>query len=406
MSDKAVIVGASHAGSQIAVQLRQQGWEGEIVVISDEPHLPYHRPPLSKEYLSGARSLENILIRSQAAYDKAEVQFRLGQKVTGIDRTNKQLMLADGERIDYNRLALATGAKVRKIDLPGVENTGVNYLRTLQDVDQIKTFAKPGKHAVIIGGGYIGLETAAKLRQLGMEVVVLETLPRVLQRVTAPQVSDFYTRIHREEGVSILTGKVAQRISGDDRVKSVICQDGSEYPADLVVIGVGVIPSTELAEQSGLDIDNGILVNEYAQTSDPDIVAAGDCTNHYNAVYDRYIRLESVQNANDQGKVAAATICGKMNAYNTLPWFWSEQYDIRLQIAGLSEGYDQRVIRGDIRRGRKFAVFYLKAEHLLAVDAVNSMQEFMQSKRLIVEKVAVDPEKLADEQFALKDFLH
>lgn len=401
--ERCIIVGASHAAAQLSISLRQQGWQDEIVVVGDEPHLPYHRPPLSKAFLAGEKSLEDILIRPDSAYEKASVTFRLGMRVTAIDRERKVVSFSSGDELSYTKLALTTGSKVRQIPLPGVDKQGVYYLRTAADVHNIRAYVMAGKHAVIIGGGYIGLETAAVLCKLGMKVTVLEALPRVLQRVTAPEVSAFYERVHGEEGVAIVTGTGVAAIEGGERVSGVTTSDGQHFPADLVVVGVGILPETELAEAAGLEVDNGIVVNEYAETADPDIVAAGDCTNHYNAIYDRRIRLESVQNATDQAKVAAATLCGKREPYNTLPWFWSDQYDLKLQIAGLSQGFDQVVVRGNIETGRSFAAFYLHEGKLLAVDAVNNPQAFMLSKRLI--GTAVDPVALADENVNLKTLI-
>lgn len=402
-NEHCVIIGGSHAASQLANSLRQNNWEGKISIIGDEPTPPYHRPPLSKAYLSGTKTSEELLIRSPETYQKKDIDLILGSRVTEIDRQNKKVILHDGGEIAYTKLALTTGARVRKIDLPGNDLDGVFYLRDLKDVTQIKHFVGPGKSAVIIGGGYIGLETAAAMRQLGMNITVLEALPRVLQRVTAPEVSAFYTRVHSEEGVKIITDAAAKAIEGTNSVERVVCADGTTIDADVVIIGVGVIPETELAEAAGLGIENGIAVDEFARTSDHDIVAAGDCTFHYNPIYDRKIRLESVQNATDQAKTAANTLCGKLEAYNTLPWFWSDQYDLKLQIAGLSQGFDQVVIRGNYEAGRSFAAFYFKEKQLIAVDAINSPKEFMLSKRALAEKRTADPALLADESVDIKE---
>jgi 3-phenylpropionate/trans-cinnamate dioxygenase ferredoxin reductase subunit len=261
---------------------------------------------------------------------------------------------------------------------------------------------REGKSAVIIGGGYIGLEAGAVLRQTGMTVTVLEALPRVLQRVTAPVVSTFYQRLHDEEGLWVVTGALVTSIEGEDQVERVHCADGSEIDADLVIIAVGVLPNTELAARAGLDVEDGILVDEFARTSDPDIVAAGDCTRHFNPIYQRRVRLESIQNAMDQAKTAAETLNGDPQPYHALPWFWSEQYDVKLQIAGLSQGYDNVVLRGDPETGRSFAVFYFEGERLLAVDAINRPGEFMLGKKLLMAGARVDKEKLADENIPVK----
>ncbi len=400
-----IIIGGSHAAAQLAPSLRQNGWDSDITIIGAEPVLPYHRPPLSKTYLSGDKNIHDILIRPHSFYTDNDIHTMLGDRAESIDRKRKVVVMADGAEIPYTKLALTTGSHVRKIGLPGVDLGGVFYLRELDDVDRIRHYVGRGKKAVIVGGGYIGLETAAALRKLGMDVTVLEALPRVLQRVTAPEVSAFYTRIHREEGVDIVTDTAIGSIQGNGDVNAVTCQDGTVLDADLVIIGIGILPATELAGNAGLEVDNGIVVDEFARTSDHDIVAAGDCTYHYNPIYDRHLRLESVQNAVDQAKVAAATLCGKLEPYSALPWFWSDQYDLKLQIAGLSQGFDQVIIRGDIETSRSFAAFYLREGKLIAVDAVNRPKEFMISKRALMHHFSPDPVKLADDSLKIQDVL-
>ena len=396
-AEHAVIVGASHAGAQLGASLRQGGWAGKISIVGEEALPPYHRPPLSKGYLAAEKHRDDLLIRPAAFYEKQGIDLILGNRVTGLDRANRTLSLHDGGSIPYSKLALTTGARVRKLSLPGHELDGVFYLRDLDDVDRIRGFIGAGKSAVIIGGGYIGLETAASMRKLGMRVTVLEALPRVLQRVTAPEVSAFYSRVHAEEGVTIITEAGVDSIQGNNSVEAVALSDGPAIQADLVVIGVGVMPATELAEAAGLAVNNGIVVDEFARTSDPDIVAAGDCTHHHNPIYDCRLRLESVQNATDQAKVAANTLCGKLDAYHALPWFWSDQYDLKLQIAGLSQGFDRVVLRGDSAAGRSFAAFYFSGEKLLAVDAINRPKEFMATRRALTTGQSADPAMLADE---------
>ncbi len=402
-TEHAIIIGASHAGAQLATSLRQSGWTGKISVVGDEAIPPYHRPPLSKGYLNGDKHSDELLIRPASFYEKSDIDLLLGNRVTGIDRDNKCITLHDSASIGYTKLALVTGAKVRKLsNLPGHELGGVCYLRDLRDVDQIRGYIGKGKSAVIIGGGYIGLETAASMRKMGMNVTVLEAMPRVLQRVTAPEVSAFYSRVHGEEGVNIICEAAVESLQGSGNVQSVQLADGTSIPADVVIIGVGVMPDVELAEAAGLEIDNGIVVDEFARTSDHDIVAAGDCTNHYNPIYQRRLRLESVQNATDQAKTAANTLCGKLEAYNTLPWFWSDQYDLKLQIAGLSQGFDRVVLRGDTEAGRSFAAFYFEGDRLLAVDAINRPKEFMMTRRALGSGQNADPAKLADESIEIQ----
>jgi 3-phenylpropionate/trans-cinnamate dioxygenase ferredoxin reductase subunit len=403
MSEHCIIIGASHAAAQLASSLRQEGWEGKISIVGDEPYMPYHRPPLSKAFFVGEKAEDELLIRAANFYEKNNIDLLLGCRVSRIDRDAKKIILQDDAEIAYTKLAITTGARVRKIPFKGSELAGVFYMRDLNDVKQTHKFTGKGKSAVIIGGGYIGLETAASLRKIGMSVTVIEAMSRVLQRVTAPEVSAFYTRIHTEEGVDIRTDAGVDAITGEQHVDGVRLSDGTTIPADLVIIGVGVIPNIEIAEAAGLTIDNGIVVDEHARTNDHDILAAGDCTNHYNPIYQRKLRLESVQNATDQAKIAAKAICGKLEAYNALPWFWSDQYDLKLQIAGLSQGFDQVIIRGDSENSRSFAAFYLCEGRLIAVDAINRPKEFMTTKRALSTGQTADPIKLADDSIDIKD---
>ncbi len=400
-----IIIGASHAGGQLAVSLRQSGWEGRILAIGSEPYLPYNRPPLSKTFLSGEKHIEDLLIRPEDQYEKVGIEFLLGQEVSEINRKAKKVTLTHGEVIAYDKLALTTGASVRKLNLPGSDLRGVLYLRDISDVEQIQQFIGAGKKAVIIGGGYIGLETAAMLKKLDLDVTIFEASDRILNRVTAPDVSAFFTRVHSEEGVTIKTGVNVTGFGGEDRVSEVQCADGTVFPADLVVIGIGVIPNTALAEAAGLEVRNGINVNEHCLTNDEDIAAAGDCTNFYQPHYEREIRLESVQNAMDQAKVAAAALCGNLNQYNALPWFWSDQFDLKLQIAGLSEYFDEVVLRGNPAEGRKFSAFYFRDGRMIAVDAVNSPQEFMLGKQIISKQLEVDRNRLSDPAVAMKELM-
>jgi len=322
-----IAIGASHAAAQLTTSLRQEGWEGDILVVGDEPHLPYHRPPLSKAFLSGEKTAESLPIRPAAFYQKNDIKFRQG-RVTAINRDQQTLTLVGGdgesEQLSYDKLALCTGARVRRVELPGSDLDGIHYLRNMADAESIKASVAEGQHAVIIGGGYVGLETAASLRQLGMHVTLLERGPRILGRVTAPEVSEFYYRVHTESGVCIHTHVPVAGFSGSGRVQKVVCADGAEFPADLVVVGVGVLPNTELAEMAGLNVNNGIVVDEGCRTSDQNIVAAGDCANQFNKLYGCRIRLESVPNATEQAKIAAASVCGKSRASEFLPWFWSD----------------------------------------------------------------------------------
>lgn len=395
----AVILGAGHAAAQLAPSLRQQGWQGDITLVGEEPVLPYQRPPLSKAYLAGQMSAEQMLIKNAAAYEKAGVNVRLGVRALRIDRPRQQVHLNTGEVLDYSALALTLGACVRELAVPGAQLPGVFYLRTIADLDRIKAHAASSgcQRAVIVGGGYIGLETAAGLRHLGLSVTLLEAMPRLLQRVTSAEVSAFYHRVHTEEGVDIRCNKSVMRVLGETAVTAVQCEDGETLPADLVIVGIGVLPNVELAAAAGLDTGHGIRVNEFAQTSDPLIVAAGDCTEFFSEAHGRALRLESVPHAMAQATCAAATLCGKPVPYRAQPWFWSDQYDLKLQMAGLSQGHEQAVVRGGSRQGRSFSVFYLAGGRLLAVDCVNRPKDFMLGKKLIAASAEIPAHALADE---------
>lgn len=392
-SQRALIIGASHAGAQLAASLRQDGWSGEIVLIGEEPTVPYQRPPLSKAYLAGKTTLDEITIRSSDFYSKQRIQL-LNAHVEAIDRSAGHIVMSTGDTLTYDKLALCTGARPRQLRVPGADLPGVHYLRTAADVEKIRTSATPGRRVVIVGGGYIGLETAASLRALDLEVTVLEATTRVLERVTAPDVSTFFERIHREEGIDIRTGAKVAALVGDDCVREVTLSTGESIPADLVIVGIGVEPRTELAEAAGLVVDNGIVIDDHARTEDPDIVAAGDCTSHDIARYGCRIRMESVSSAGEQAKVAASTVCGKSRKIEALPWFWSDQYDLKLQIAGLNTGYDEVVLSGDPTRDRDFSCFYLRDGELLAADCINRPRDFMLSKRAITQQLPVDRAEL------------
>ncbi|MGH8443624.1 MAG: NAD(P)/FAD-dependent oxidoreductase [Solimonas sp.] len=399
-----VIVGAGQAGGELASALRQQGYTGSIVLLGDEPYVPYRRPPLSKTFLSGDATLESLFIKTEAVYEKHQIDCRFGIGVESVDRTAKRLRLYDGTTLEYGKLALTTGGRPRRLSLPGANHANVHYVRTIADIIALKAQFEAGKKLVIIGGGYIGLEAASVGIKKGLDVTVVEALPRVLARVTAPEISAFYERIHRGRGVKLHTGVGVHGFEGQNSVEAVVLADGTRLAADIVIAGIGLIPNTELAEAAGLAIDNGIVVDRFAQTSDPDIYAAGDCTNHENLFFDRRMRLESVPNAMEQGRVAAAAIAGKPVPYNAVPWFWSDQYELKLQMVGLSQGYEQLVIRGELN-GESFSAFYLKDGVVISADAVNRPQEFMVAKKLVADRIKVDAAQLADETFILKTLI-
>ncbi|VXD04408.1 Putidaredoxin reductase CamA [Pseudomonas sp. 9AZ] len=406
MSEEAgiVILGAGQAGGEVASELRKLGYTGRVTMIGDEPHLPYRRPPLSKAYFAGTVSAEELYVIPATSLVKAGIEFIGGVRVTHIDREHKQVSLDDGRSIAYHKLVIATGGRARPLTLEGANRPNVFLLRTIDDIERIRALAKPGARMVIIGGGFIGLETAAVALKLGLQVTVLEGLPRVLARVTIPEVSTFFERAHRDAGVDLRTGAQVAALEGDELVTHVHLTDGSRIEADIVVAGIGLIANTELAESAGLVVDNGVLVDEYACTSDPDIVAAGDCTNHPSEYLGRRIRLESVPNAIEQGKVAANSLMGNKIPYRSVPWFWSDQYDLKLQVVGICSGFDEFVVRGNLNEPscRSFAVFYFKDGHLLSVDAVNRPQEFMLSKKLVAERARLNPAALADDSVPFK----
>ena len=395
MSLTVVIVGAGQAASSLVSSLRSEGFDGRIVLIGEESHPPYQRPPLSKKYLGGDMELEKVYIKTLAAYEKAQVELILGARAESIDRIGHRVQLDDGREISYDKLALTTGSRVRELPVPGAHLEGVCYLRTLDDVHRIQRHLGPGKRLVIVGGGYVGLEAAAIAVKMGAVVSILELSPRVLQRVVAPVVSRFFEDLHRAEGVDIYTNTQVTAFEGNAGVEQVLCADGRCFPADLVIVGIGILPNSEIAAEAGLDTDDGILVDEYAQTSDPDIVAAGDCTNHPNSKLDRRLRLESVQNALDQAKTAAATLCGKRREYASIPRFWSDQYDLRLQISGLAQDYDEVLVHGEPAE-RSFAALYLRNGRLIAVDAVNDPKVFARIRPLVAEQAPFGAEQLAE----------
>lgn len=404
MPDNIVIAGAGHAAGQVVATLKQKRYEGSICLIGEEAYLPYQRPPLSKKYLAGELPAERLHFKADNFYDEPNIDVRLNTTVTNIDRTMKVVHSNTGGEFPYGKLVLSLGAHPRHIDVPGVELSGVHYLRTIQDVDTIRGQIEPGYRLVIVGAGYIGLEVAAVATSLGLDVTVVEMLGRVMSRVVSEQVSAFYQQEHVNHGVKLLLSAGIKGFSGDGRVQAVDLADGTQIEADLVIIGIGVVPNTELAGDAGLEVSNGIVVNDRCQTSDPDIYAIGDCTYHPNDLLECRVRLESVHNALEQAKTAAANICGEDLRYAQVPWFWSDQYDLKLQIAGLSQNYDQTVIRGN-PDDRAFACLYLNNGRLIAVDAINRPKDFMQSKKLIAAHAIIDPDSLADSSVELKDMM-
>lgn len=399
-----VIIGGSHAAAEAIPTLRQKGWDGRIILIGEEPSLPYQRPPLSKAYYQGVMDADKILIRAEATYEQADVETMLGRRAVSVDRSAQTIALDDGQSVDYSKLILATGTRPRKLPLKGADLPNINYLKTMQDVDRIKSQLAPGSRLLIVGAGYIGLEVAASAVKQGVTVTVLEAEDRVLTRVTSPVVSAFYQDTHKLEGVDIRLGARLEAFKQNGSGTYAELAGGEQIPFDCALVGIGVIPNVELAAEAGLPCDNGILVDEFTRTADPNIFAVGDCSNHPNFIYDRRLRLESVPNAVQQAKTAALSICGEDIAYDQVPWFWSDQYAVKLQTVGLLQGYDQTVVRGDPASG-KFAAFYLQQGRLIAMDAINSPAEFMTSKKMIAARATPDVVRLADTNVSIKEFL-
>lgn len=392
MGDRVLVVGAGQAGLVVAQSLRERGHTGEIVLVGDEPHAPYQRPPLSKKFLSGEIGPDRLALKPPAFYEKAAVDLRLGARIGAID-LGRGRAEHEGGTIAFDRLVFATGTRARALSLPGAEAANIRTLRSIADVDGLRPMLGAGRRIVIIGGGYIGLEVAAVARQLGADVTVIEAQPRVLARVVAEPLSRFYEALHRRNGVRLFTGSGLSAISPDGR--EVVTQDGLCHPADLVLAAIGAVANTELAASAGLTVDDGIVVDAAGRTSHAGAFAAGDCTRFLLPRYGRTVRLESVQNAIDQAKHVAATMTGSDAVYDPVPWFWSDQYDVKLQIAGLSQGHDTAVTRGDLKSA-EFSVFYLREQRLLAVDSVNRPRDHMLARRVLGKPLLAQADRLAD----------
>lgn len=398
-----VIIGGGQAGAQAIQSLRMGGYEGGLTLIGGEPNLPYQRPPLSKAYMKGEFEEPRLYFKGADWYGDNRVDLVLGDWGIAIDRSARTVALESGGTVSYDALILATGSRPRPLPVQGADLGHVYDLRSLSDVERIRPNMTNGRRLVIIGAGYIGLEAAAVARQMGLEVTVLEMANRVLARVTSPLMSEFYETEHRAQGVDIRTGAQLSHFTGEgDDVSAAVLKDGTEIRCDLALIGIGIIPNDDIAQEAGLPCDSGIIVDRDARTCDPRIFAAGDCARRPLVHYGRCGRLESVHNAIEQGKLAAAAILGKTRPVEDCPWFWSDQYDLKLQIAGLSHGYDDIIVRGD-PAARKFAAFYVKSGRLIAVDAINSAPEFLASKKLIIAGAPVAPVDLQDTSISMKE---
>ena len=405
-----VIVGAGHAASEVAVSLRQKGYKGRLLMLGEEPYQPYQRPPLSKGYLSGEADEQALYLKPTSMYEKLGIDVRTGIRVVKVDPVRQLITLADGTEEPYDKLILATGGRPRPLSLAHEAKSArrlsnLHYLRTIDDVISIRRQFKPDFRLAIIGGGYIGLEVAAIASRHRVHVTVLEALPRVLARVTAPELSAFYEQVHREAGVDIRTSAQVERLELDasgDAVKAVVCADGTVVTTDFVIVGIGLIPNVQLAQEAGLTVDNGIAVDQSGRTSDPNIFAIGDCSSRPSTLYGKRVRLESVPNALEQARSVAAALCGQPCPDESVPWFWSDQYDLKLQMAGLSHGYDTLVVRGK-PSARSFIAFYLKEGRIIAADAVNSPAAFMLAKRVVAKQPLInDHSALADETIPLQ----
>ncbi len=399
-----VIIGAGHGAGQAAASLRQLGYKGSVTLLGEEAYPPYQRPPLSKAWLAGEQALQDVLFKPEIFWEQNGITIKTGCTVTAIDRKAKEVLCADGTHLSWEHLIIATGGHARRLQCPGEELQGVQVLRTLADATALSEAMRAGRRLVIVGGGYIGLEVAATARKRGLEVTVLETEERVLARVAGTEVSAFFENLHRGHGVTIRTGALAQGFAGDGRLAAVRLGSGEELEADLALVGIGLVPNDDLAAAAGLACDNGIVVDAYCRTQDPDIYAIGDVTRHPSAIYGRSLRLESVHNALEQAKTAALAITGRNKPYNQVPWFWSDQYDIKLQIAGISQGYDETLLRG-APETNSFAVFYFRSGALIACDAINAAPEYMAARMMIGQGKTPDRSRLADTAVPMKEIM-
>jgi 3-phenylpropionate/trans-cinnamate dioxygenase ferredoxin reductase subunit len=399
-----VIIGANLAGGRAAEALRKEGFEGRVVLIGAEPDPPYERPPLSKEYLRGQIAREKIFIHKPGFYEEQRIELRLGVRATGLDLQGRVVELESGERIAFDRLLLATGGRPRKLSVPGSDLDGIYDLRTVADGERIAAELRPGRRLVVIGAGFIGAEVAASARMQGLDVTVLEMAPVPLGRALGDEMGGIYAEIHREHGVELLTGEAIDRFEGSGRVERVVGVSGRAIDCDFVVVGVGIEPATELAEAAGLAVENGIVVDEYAETSVPGVFAAGDVARFYHPVLRERLRVEHWANAQNQGVLVAKNMLGRREAYVEIPWFWSDQYDLNLQYVGHASSWDEIVLRGDVA-GRKFTAFYLKGGRLRAALTVNRFKDIRPSRELIKLGVAVEAATLRDDAVELKSLI-
>ena len=399
-----VIVGAGQSAIQCITSLRKEDYPGLITLVGEEEHLPYQRPPLSKGFLEDTVSNERLYFKKLEFFVENKVQLKLGTKAEEIDIENNNIHLSDNTKLSFDKLVFATGSSVRKLDFPGKDLDSIHYLRGLDDALSIKKDLQTRQNIVVVGAGYIGLEVAAIAAKQNKSVTVIEMADRVMNRTVDPQISDYYLKLHQKNGVTFKFNTSLKEIVGASNPEKVICSDGTEVKADMVIIGAGIMPNVELAENAGLSCDNGIVVNEFGKTDHANIYACGDCTNHPNKLLNKKIRLESVHNAMEQSKTVASSIINKSIAYNQIPWFWSDQYDHKLQIVGLSGEHDKVIMRGDMSEA-KFMLLYTKDEKLIAVDAVNNSKEFLICKKLVANKVTIKPDEVSNPDTNLNDLI-
>ncbi len=402
--EKYLIIGAGQTSGRAAEALRKQGYEGNITIVGDEPYPPYERPPLSKQILVGEDEPDTTYVHDSDYYKENRIDLRVGVRANSIDRTSKLVSLNDGTMLSYTKLLIATGSKLRQLQIPGSDLAGIYYLRGIDDTLEIRKELSSGCNVVVVGGGYIGLEVAAAARKWNCNVTVIEMFPQVLNRATAPEVGAIFETIHRDRGVKIITNTSVIGFEGDKRIQRVLCENKEAVDAEIVVVGIGILPNDDLASIAGLPTDNGIIVDQFGQTEDPCIYAAGDVTNHPNAILGHRVRLESWQNAQNQAITVAKAMCGIKEPYTQVPWFWSDQYEVNLQIIGMPERWSTLVFRGDTT-ALSFTAFYLDDGYVVGANAINNARDIAIARQMIQRKMKIDPKKLSDTEISLRKLM-
>ena len=399
-----VVIGAGQSAIQCITSLKKEGYEGSITLVGEEEHLPYQRPPLSKGFLDDSINKERLYFKKLDFFTENKIQLKLGISATSVDIENNLVNLSDEDKLHFDKLVFATGSRVRLLDFPGNDLDNIHYLRGLDDAENIKKGLEKSKHLVVIGAGYIGLEVAAIASEKGVKVSIVEMADRVMSRTVDPQISDYYLDLHQNNGVKFKFNTSLEEIKGQGQVESVVCSDGTSINTDMVIIGAGVIPNTEIAQNSGVSCENGILVDEFGRTNFKNVFACGDCTSHPNKLLNMQLRLESVHNAMEQSKAVAMSVLDKPAEYSQIPWFWSDQYDHKLQIVGISGSHDTVTMRGSTDAS-KFMLFYTRGEELVAVDAVNNPKDFLICRKLVANKVKIKTDMISDLNLNLNDLI-